>query len=151
MRKFIGTGLLAMACVVLLTGCPPGPILTLSGTDAGLVGIWTGTVTTPGVSTRNVTVTFTIDEFNIVEVVDGAEPTVIQGIYAVDTSKSPDQIDLGVTNTSTNVSDLRKEVMRGVYERIGDDLDMSYVIKSFLDRPLSIESGERIYDLTRAQ
>jgi len=150
MRKYVAVVFVASLCIVLLTGCPPGPQLTLTGEDPGLFGTWEGTVTTPGGSPRSATVIFSADEFNISEIVEGSDPNVMQGIYGVDQTSVPSKIDLGVINTPTNLSYLRKEVLRGVYERVEDSLEMSYVIRSSLDRPLNIETGERIYSLTRA-
>lgn len=95
------------------------------------------------------TVIFSADEFNISEIVEGSAPNVMQGIYAVDQTSTPRKIDLGVINTTTNLNYLRNEVLRGVYERGEDSLDMSYVVRSSLDRPLDIGTGERIYSLTR--
>ncbi|MEA3365519.1 MAG: hypothetical protein U9Q79_07755 [Candidatus Hydrogenedentes bacterium] len=149
MRTYFAAAFVASACIVLLTGCPPEPELTLSGEDPGLFGTWEGAVTILGGSERSVTVIFTADEFNITEVVEGSSPRVMQGIYAVDQTSTPKKIDLGVIKTSTNISDLRKEVLLGVYERVEDSLAMSFVISPCLNRPLNIEGGERIYTLTR--
>jgi hypothetical protein len=149
MRKYVAVVFVASLCIVLLTGCPPGPQLTLTGEDPGLFGTWEGTVTTPGGSPRSVTVIFSADEFNITEIVEGGAPNVMQGIYAVDQTSTPRKIDLGVTKTPTNLNYMRNEVLRGVYERVEDSLEMSYVVRPSLDRPLDIETGERIYSLTR--
>lgn len=149
MRKWFAAAFLASGCIVLLTGCPPEPQLTLTGEDPGLFGTWEGTVEIPGASTRDVTVIFTADEFSITEIVEGSSPNIMQGIYAVDQNSTPNKIDLGIINTSTNLRELRKEVLLGVYERVEDSLAMSYVLRPSLDRPLNIEGGERIYRLNR--
>ncbi len=149
MRRFSATLLLALASVVLLTGCPTGPRFTLMGEDSALVGTWGGTVVIQAEAPREVMVVFGISEFEIEIFQNGGDITTIKGSYRVDQGTTPNRIELGVNETSTDMRELRRATLKGVYQRVGDTLDMSHNIHSRLGWPLGVDVGEYKYELTR--
>ena len=97
---------------------------------------------------RDVTVVFGTSGFEI-EIQGDSELTMIKGSYRVDQGTTPNRIELGVRETSSDMRALRRATLKGVYQRVGDSLDMSHNIHSRLDFPMSVEVGEYKYQLER--
>lgn len=161
MKRRIGIVALILGIVVGVVGCPAvlGP--GLSGTDPDIVGSWTGDSTVPGSDSLDISLVFSETQFDLVEATDGA-PKILQGVYGVDATVSPRKIDLFVKSTSTNAKDYKNKNLRGVYEfrQVNEgteeepeyvtQLRLTYVSSSALARPLGVDGGPVVIEVTPA-
>ena len=147
-RLLLLTGTVSCAALLaaMLAGCPvqvPGYGM-LTGIDPELVGTWKGSGQNL-VGSGAATLVFRADgRFTQTH----SDVVLIGGNYGVDTTPSPNHIDL--VETESNIPTFRPTgiLNPGIYEIDGDSLQLGYNAPS-AGRPQSIETADAHYQLTR--